>query len=254
MSNDRQLSNRLNKLLSDANQASIPDWGTWTMKPLRVKDLARKGESPSRKIDPSTPLPASKPGFQRDEILKQLRLQAMAEARQQGYAEGFEAARAEGYAQGLTEGMQAATQQVDLQIKQALSPLMEMMGRFTLALADEEQMAARAMSALALRVGKMLAQQHIDQHPEAILEVVKSLMLQEPELQGGPALWLATQDCELVKRSMGQALSDAGWQIRADQSLARGSCRITTAKGEIESTLEQRWDQILDRLQVGLSL
>jgi len=254
MSDSPTLKDRLDKLVAATEQPGGPEWGTWTMKPLKVSDLRKGAQSNPEKIDPSTPMPPGRPGFQRDEILKKLRLQAMAEARQQGYAEGFAAAKADGYAQGLTEGLQAAEQQVDEHIKQSLSPLLEMMGRFTLAMADEEQMAARAMSALALRVGKMLAQQHLDQHPDAIKEIIKTMMLQEPELQGNPVLWLASSDLDLVKRSMGQALSDAGWQIRADQSLSRGGCRITTAKGEIESTLEQRWEQILERLQIGLSL
>lgn len=47
-----------------------------------------------------------------------------------------------------------------------------------------------------------------------------------------------------MKNSLGGELQAAGWQLRADDSLARGGCRVRSASGEMDASLESRWKRV----------
>ncbi|HEY9447557.1 MAG TPA: FliH/SctL family protein, partial [Burkholderiales bacterium] len=57
-------------------------------------------------------------------------------------------------------------------------------------------------------------------------------------------LVLHPDDVALVQQHLAHDLEAAGWLICGDETLTRGGCRVDAASGELDATLEARWEQV----------
>lgn len=180
---------------------------------------------------------------QRQALYDDIRQKAEAD----GYQAGFERGRKEGQAQGLDEGRDQAQQELEQQIKQTVTPLEPIAQRFTDALEKLDDDIAQSLVELALATGKHLAGDALEASPEHVLQIVRDLLHTEPPLIGQQRLWLHPDDRELVARHLGDELGAAGWKLQPDAQLGRGSCRVTSAQGEVDATFASRWQAINTR-------
>lgn len=160
----------------------------------------------------------------RDNELSRLRLQARAEG------------RAEGHADGLATGLAAASAHAE--------QLRALAATLPAALRHAERELADAILTLALDVARQVVHRTLRAEPEWVLTLVQDLMHAEPALHGEPRLLLHPDDVALVKNSLGNELQIAGWQVRPDDTLARGGCRVQSASGEMDASLETRWKHV----------
>ncbi|MFV8781614.1 flagellar assembly protein FliH [Microbulbifer sp. SA54] len=179
------------------------------------------------------------------EELKALREQARAEGRREGYDVGF----AEGYAQGTEEGRLAGNAETAQQREVLLAPLAELARSFSDALASLDDVIAEDISALAITVGRQLADDALQAQPQQVAELVRALLREEPTLNGGTRLWLHAEDLALVQQVLGAELERAGWQLDQDPRIERGGCRVTTVNSEIDASRETRWQALLARVR-----
>ena len=100
------------------------------------------------------------------------------------------------------------------------------------------------MLTLALDVARQVVHRTLRAEPEWVLPLVQDLLHAEPALQGEPRLLLHPDDVALVKNSLGSELEAAGWQLRPDETMSRGSCRVQSATGERDASLETRWKSV----------
>ena len=112
------------------------------------------------------------------------------------------------------------------------------------ALRRAETELADAVLTLALDVARQVVHRTLRAEPEWVLPLVQDLLHTDPALQGEPRLLLHPEDVALVKNSLGNELQAAGWQVRADETLSRGSCRVQSASGELDASLETRWKSV----------
>ncbi|MDT4875124.1 Flagellar assembly protein FliH [compost metagenome] len=103
---------------------------------------------------------------------------------------------------------------------------------------------AETVLALALDVARQVVHRTYQAEPEWVLPLVRDLLHAEPALRGEPRLLLHPDDIALVKNSLGNEIEAAGWQLRADDSLARGGCRVQSATGELDARLATRWERV----------
>ncbi|NDZ15829.1 flagellar assembly protein [Variovorax sp. WS11] len=172
----------------------------------------------------------------RDNELSRLRLEARAQGRAEGQREGLAKGRAEGHAEGLASGLAAASAHAEQLVALATS--------LPAALRRAESDLADAILTLALDVARQVVHRTLRAEPEWVLPLVQDLLHAEPALQGEPRLLLHPDDVALVKNSLGNELQIAGWQVRADDTLARGGCRVQSASGEMDASLETRWKSV----------
>lgn len=177
----------------------------------------------------------------RDNELSRLRLAARTEGRAEGHREGLALGRAEGHAEGLAAGLAAATVHAE--------QLRALAASLPAALRHAERELADAILTLALDVARQVVHRTLRAEPEWVLPLVQDLLHAEPALQGEPRLLLHPEDVALVKNSLGHELQAAGWQLRADETLARGGCRVQSASGEMDASLETRWKAVTAALQ-----
>ncbi|HEX5678764.1 MAG TPA: flagellar assembly protein FliH [Alcanivorax sp.] len=187
--------------------------------------------------------------FQRQAELQALRNEVREQARQEGHREGFEAGRQEGHAQGLEEGRRAGEHETARQRHDALAPLASLVEQFRLALAELDHAVAEDLVDLALATGRQLAGDALREEPAEILNLVRTLIHEEPALNGKTRLWLHPDDLALVEQELHAEFQAAGWKLQPDDQLSRGGCRVTSPSGELDATLESRWENLAARVR-----
>ena len=202
----------------------------------------RMGELDSAR-DPGAARPAAvdaeqRKAFQHQAELQALRNKAREEARREGHREGFEAGRQEGHALGLEEGRRAGEHETARQRQEALAPLADLVDEFRRALADLDHAIAEDLVDLALATGRQLAGDALREEPAEILNLVRTLIHEEPALNGKTRLWLHPDDLALVEQELHAEFHAAGWKLHPDDQLSRGGCRVTSPSGELDATLE----------------
>lgn len=221
-------------------------WQRWQMGELKQPPRAQNNEHTSQHQRRAAA--ARKAAEQARQQEAEKRQAAYEEIRRQaeadGYQAGLERGRAEGHTQGLAEGRDQAQQELEDRLQQTLAPLEPLARRFTEALEQLDDSIAQSLVELALTTGKHLAGDALDASPEQVLQVVRELLHTEPPLIGQQRLWLHPEDHALVARHLGDELDAAGWKLQPDAQLARGSCRVTSAQGEVDATFESRWQAI----------
>ncbi len=208
---------------------TLSAWQRWEMGTI---------DAPSAAVPSGTgaPAPRDPAALAREAELERERLDARAQGAAEGRREGFEQGRAEGHTEGLASGLAAATAHAE-QLRALAAALPAALRRAEAELAD-------AILTLAHDVARQVVHRTLRAEPEWVLPLVQDLLHAEPALQGEPRLLLHPEDVALVKASLGNELQIAGWQVRPDDTLARGGCRVQSASGEMDASLETRWKSV----------
>ncbi|MDW5375710.1 flagellar assembly protein FliH [Halomonas sp. HP20-15] len=216
-------------------------WRRWRMDELGSPDQLRSQRERRERV--------RQQAAQRQAELDAMRKQARQEAYQAGYQEGYEQGQQAGYEAGLKEGREAGEVEMQRQTRETLEPLLPLAAQFGEALAALDEEMAEHLVDLALATGRQLAGEALEARPEAILDIVRELLHVEPSLSGRPRLWLHPADLALVKAQLGHEFEAAGWQLQPDDLVSRGGCRATSANGDLDATLESRWETIANQVR-----
>lgn len=166
------------------------------------------------------------------EGLRAGREQGLQEGHTQGHAEGYAA----GHEQGLQEGRASARAEADAvravlrECKTAVAGLHEAVGPALLQLARD--------------IAQQVVRSELKLQPELIVDVVRELLETETIAQTPATVYLHPDDAALVAHHVGEALAEDGWRIAHDATLSRGGCRIRSAYGDLDATLQTRWREI----------
>jgi flagellar assembly protein FliH len=199
---------------------------------------------------PASPAPAAPPphfsqgasGLQQaDPELEQQRMSAHAA----GHAAGYEA----GLAEGLTEGRATARREHaarDREMRDALAAtlagMQDAQRRFQ---QDLEQTGLDIAFAAVVQVFGRLPG-----HESVVRHAVRQAMEQAGALADA-RLHLHPQDAESIAPLMQELAADrrASWTVCADAGITRGGCRISSAQGEIDATIESQLRNLAALLQ-----
>lgn len=221
---------------------ALSAWERWEMgtidgSPRAPTPAARKTAAERRNTAPPPPPPAPRIDLaDLARIRKEARIDGEAEGRAAGLAEG----RKVGHTEGLATGLAAASAHAE-RLRALAQSLPDALRR-----AEEEL--SQAVLALALDVARQVVHRTLKAEPEWVLPVVRDLLNTEPALRGEPRLLLHPDDVALVRSSLGEEIEAAGWQMRADDAITRGGCRVQSATGELDGTLETRWKRVTGAL------
>lgn len=150
---------------------------------------------------------------------------------QQAYQQGYDA----GYAQGTARAQTEAAR---------LAQLIEVLQHETTGL---EQRIAEDLLRLALALARSLLRESLAVHPELVAAIVREAIAEVPPFSQGTRLRLHPQDAALLRAHL-EREPGADWIVVEDASLLRGGCRIETAAGEIDATLQTRWQKLSSAL------
>ena len=150
----------------------------------------------------------------------------------------FEDARHDGHQAGYREGAEQAREEAT-RIAALADGLDEALVRLDGDVAEE-------LLALAIEVARRMVRKTLAAHPEAIIETVRAALSQLP--QAHARIHLHPDDMALVRAYLDALLEHGRHALVEDDAVSRGGCRVLTAGGEIDATLETRWRRILEGL------
>jgi len=210
-------------------------WQRWEMQSLTTPASRRTAARPANDAAPATAPRPPAPSLD-EKLLARLRIDARtsgeAEGRRQGWAQGHSEGLIAGHTEGRAEGLALASAHAE--------ELRALTHSLPVALRRAEAEMSDALVALALDVARQVVHHSLAVDPGWIVSLVQQQLHAEPALQGEPRLLLHPEDVILVRSSLGHELQAAGWQLRADETITRGGCRVQCAGSEVDATLETR--------------
>ncbi|ACV61604.1 flagellar assembly protein FliH [Desulfofarcimen acetoxidans DSM 771] len=212
-----------------------------------AKEAARESaDAEVQKILSATREKAAQILEQADEKAKQIteKAQQMYEGAHQ---EGFE----KGYREGYDKAYRDAREKVDAEAINVRNSAWEMLRsaeaerKITLSEIEEEVLA------LSVQIAEKLVAKQLDIDRETVLSIVQEavLLLSDRDsfiIVANPA------DVEIIRQNkhmfMKFLTEAAGLKIIGDPDIDPGGCRVKTERGQIDSTLESRWQILLQSL------
>ncbi|WP_238531400.1 flagellar assembly protein FliH [Collimonas fungivorans] len=210
-------------------------WQRWEMADMQLAADAADAEAPA-----ATATLAAEPALAELEpklLIDETELQRLRQqAQEDGASEGLRQGHAEGWQDGYRAGLEIA--QNEATCLRALSLAMPD------ALRQAEKELADDLLTLALDIAQQVVRQALALEPQLILAAVRELLQTEPALSGTPRLLLHADDMALVQQYLAEDLQAAGWLLRSDPAIMRGGCRVQASSGELDATLETRWQRV----------
>lgn len=222
-------------------------WTRWRADRLDMVEAA---------LNASAPTPAE-PTEEELAARQQHELAAIREAaRMAGHAEGLAQGRAEGFAQGKAEGLEAGRLeghaeglQAGQEEARAEAEVLNALGQScAVAIEDLSNGVSTALTALALDVARKVIATELKANPDSVAAVVQEVLRTDLSEHGPVQLWLHPEDAALVGTRLGDALTENKWRIMSDAGITRGGCRAQSAYGDIDATLQTRWQQVVATL------
>jgi flagellar assembly protein FliH len=184
-------------------------------------------------------IPKDRTGSYRPWQLKSLEGGAKKQPREQEDAERIKAINQQAYQQGYDAGYAQGAARAQTEAAR-LAQLIETVRHETTGL---EQRIAEDLVRLALTLAQSLVRESLAVHPELIAAIVRETIADVPPFSQGTRLRLHPEDAALLRAHLEKELG-AGWIVVEDASLLRGGCRIETSAGEMDATLQTRWQKL----------
>lgn len=173
--------------------------------------------------------------------------QALQDARQQAYAEGF--------SHGHDAGSQEVRDALEAAVRRTAEETAVRMGQLLHAMTDQliasEQKIARQVLDLACDIARQVVRQELKvntRHLRAVIGEALELVVED----GLPAtVRMHPDDLSLMKGSLLETLGENAPEFVADPSITPGGCLVQSQSAAVDATLEKRWSRALGNL--GLS-
>ncbi|WP_145542200.1 flagellar assembly protein FliH [Yersinia alsatica] len=175
---------------------------------------------------------AEKKGF------AQGQLKGAEEGKKQGYEEGFSQGKKEGFEQGLAEA--------NAQQRETGERFSHLLTEFNVALDNLDSVIPSRLVQLSLTAARAILGKNIVCDNAVLLEKIQQLLQQETLFKGKAQLWVNPADIEIVEQNVGKSLESMGWELREDVQILPGGCRITSAEGEFDATMNTRWQALCE--------
>ncbi|MFT4190102.1 MAG: flagellar assembly protein FliH [Comamonas sp.] len=175
-------------------------------------------------------------------VFNQWKQQAEQEGHAAGLRRGLEEGRQQGHAAGYAAGLAEAQAQLQAQLGDEKVRLADLLRHSAQAIEQLHAELGQATIALALDIARDLVRTQLAVRPETLLPLVGEVL--RADTGSGPLrMWLNPDDLDLVQLRLGTELADSACRLIPDATLARGGCRVQSAYGDVDATLQARWQQ-----------
>lgn len=157
-------------------------------------------------------------------------------------------ARSEGYRAGHREGLEAGRLEARAEAAPRIAQLDQLLAGLVADLQRVDRELSQEVVQLGLAVARKLVGAALKAHPELVQGCVEEALRQVVQLAGPVQVSVHPDDAALVRAHLDSSPRAATWLLREDASIARGGCCIETSGGEVDATLEHRWQRITTAL------
>ncbi len=158
------------------------------------------------------------------------------EGRKAGHEQGYQAGHAAGLEAGHAEGRERAAQEA--------AQLQSLAQACAAGIMSIETEMGQAMISLAIRIAEQVLRSTVDAHPEKILDLVRDITHLDTGKESVLKLRVNPADQDLVNHYMRHDSNASNWRLLADESIERGGCIAETIMGDIDATLQTRWQRV----------
>lgn len=173
-----------------------------------------------------------------------------------GYADGMKDGLAEGQTQGHKQGYQAGfdTGQQDghEQAEQAAARLASLNLECAAALTQIEADVGQALIALSIRIAERVLHRTVNAEPDTILALIDDILRLDTGKSAVLKLYVNPADLTLVRDYLHDEPDTSLWRVLSDETITRGGCKAHTALGDIDATLETRWQRVVSSISGGV--
>lgn len=177
-----------------------------------------------------------------------------AEGYAEGHAQGFEAGLNEGREAGLSEGREAGLAEGRAEgldaIRQEAEKIQELAHACAQSIENIEEETGQALLNLTVSIARQVLRNTLKAEPERILDVIREILQVDGSQQGILKLRVNPADLELIDAYLQKDGTVSHWRLQADMSIDRGGCIAETALGNIDATLQTRWQRVVSSLGV----
>ncbi|POT54772.1 flagellar assembly protein FliH [Citrobacter amalonaticus] len=229
-------------------------WKSWQPQDLLADEYPLE-------LDTLTPVAAASntTHFESDELLQaeltRIRQQAEKKGFAQGEARGIEEGKKRGYEEGLQsgrkEGLEQGLAESRAQQDQGVERLNRLFAEFKSALDSLDCVIPSRLVQLSMTAVRSMLGKQITIDNALLLEKIQRLVEEDTLFKSDIQLWVSQEDVALVEESLGPMLTSLGWELRGDAAMLQGGCRITAADGELDATLETRWQELCNLSREG---
>ncbi|HEY9279635.1 MAG TPA: flagellar assembly protein FliH [Eoetvoesiella sp.] len=221
-------------------------WQPWEMAAF---DAPAKAE-PAVKTEPSKPLADTLSSLQ--QLRRTVRERAHAEGYASGHAEGLASGKDEGFLAGKKEGydtgFSSGHNEGQAKAAQETRQLEIIAAACADAIASIESQTGQALISLAISIAQQVIRTTLEVDPGKILDIVRDIVHVDGNSDGILRLRVNPADLALIRAQMGDDPEMKNWRLLSDDSIERGGCIAETSLGDIDATLQTRWQRVIASL------
>jgi len=151
----------------------------------------------------------------------------------------------EGYEAGYREGLAAAKADAARATATQTARLNDIINTLNRNLAQLDAQLADGVLDFGIALARRMVGDALDQRPDLVLGVVREGLQLLGQARAPARLLLHPDDARLVREQLGDQCSLNGWTISDDSGITPGGCRLESAGGELDATVEARWKRLL---------
>jgi flagellar assembly protein FliH len=152
-------------------------------------------------------------------------------------------ARNEGYLAGHAEGVEVGRREALAQMAPRIARMDELIAALNIDLARLDRELAGDVVQLGLVVARNIVGAALNARPEIVQNSVEEALRQMAHNYGPVHLAVNPEDAAIVREVLKASSRTPGWSLKEDANMSRGGCRAETAAGEIDATIETRWQR-----------
>lgn len=165
-------------------------------------------------------------------------------AREEGYAQGFEA--------GRTQGLQDGLQQLDAYIAGRGQEFARNFGQLFSTASEQidqaQQVMAQGVLHLACEIARQVLRRELELNPNALQPVIREALGMLSADSKSALVRLHPADLEILQATVEQEFPGMALTLKGDPSISQGGCIVEVAGTLIDGTLERRWSRTVARL------
>lgn len=171
-------------------------------------------------------------------------------ARREGYEIGLKKGKEEGFSEGKQEGLLAgkaeAVALANQEMKPKLVELNQLLTALSHSLNEEDYNLEKTLFDLVKVIAISVIRKELELDPRSLMRVIKETISALPHSKDNIKIIMHPADKAFAESAIAQG--GENWRVVADEEMTRGGCKITTDQSEVDATIEQRIEAVLDQI------
>jgi flagellar assembly protein FliH len=212
------------------------------------------GDDPSHKPKAAAPVPDAETLRRQAEELAQAQARRIEEARQRAEAERLQAlqdAREGGYHDGYRDGLAALENFKRSFAAQTSAQVAALQQQFQQQLDGVEQDLARRVTGIVLEVARQVVRSELSLRPDSVLAVTQEALGSLLTSARHVVLRVHPDDHALIADGCAELLAARGARLLRDAQVERGGCLLESDIATVDARVGSRWHRAMVALEIG---